>query len=71
MEESFEAKPQPKPVKKKSPKLAWAFLILAIIYTLSPIDIIPDAPLVGWIDDAIVDLLAVLNLVRKYRSFKR
>ncbi|MDR3113723.1 MAG: DUF1232 domain-containing protein [Endomicrobium sp.] len=62
MEETFEAKP----IKKKSPKLAWALLVLAVIYTISPIDIVPDAPVIGWIDDAVVDLLAVLNLVRKY-----
>ena len=66
MEERFEAKP----VKKKKTKLAWALLFLAIIYTLSPIDIVPDAPIIGWIDDAIVDLLAVLNLARKYVKVK-
>jgi uncharacterized membrane protein YkvA (DUF1232 family) len=62
MEETLEAKP----IKKRGVKLAWAFIILAVIYTISPIDVIVDAPLIGWIDDAIVDLLAALNLVRKY-----
>jgi uncharacterized membrane protein YkvA (DUF1232 family) len=66
MSETFEAKP----VKKKSPKLAWALLFLAIIYTLSPIDAVPDAPIIGWLDDAIVDLLAVLNLVRKTKKLQ-
>ncbi|MDR2191354.1 MAG: DUF1232 domain-containing protein [Endomicrobium sp.] len=62
MQEPFEAKP----IKKRNVKLAWAIVVLALIYTISPIDIVPDAPIIGWIDDAAVDLLAVLNLVRKY-----
>ncbi|MDR2860792.1 MAG: DUF1232 domain-containing protein [Elusimicrobiota bacterium] len=45
--------------------LKWIFLVLAVIYTVSPIDIIPDAPIVGQIDDAAIDLTAVFNLIEK------
>ena len=62
MGETLEAKP----VKKKSMKLAWIFLLFAAAYVISPVDLIPDAPIIGWIDDAIVALLAILNFIRKY-----
>ncbi|MDR2425638.1 MAG: DUF1232 domain-containing protein [Endomicrobium sp.] len=56
------------PVKIKRTKLAWIILIFAAIYTISPIDIIPDAPVIGWVDDAFVDIIAILNLIIKYRK---
>jgi uncharacterized membrane protein YkvA (DUF1232 family) len=34
-------------------------LLLALIYILSPIDIVPDViPVAGWLDDVIVALVA-------------
>lgn len=33
-------------------------LILALIYTISPADAIPDLPIIGWIDDATVMMFA-------------
>ena len=37
-----------------------AIIILAVLYILSPIDFIPDIiPIIGWIDDIIVGLIAV------------
>lgn len=44
--------------------------LLAIGYTISPIDIIPDVPIVGWIDDIIVLLASGINLLRKIVRIK-
>ncbi len=41
-------------------------LILAILYDLSPIDIIPDIPVIGYIDDLFVTATATLNLLQKW-----
>jgi len=35
-------------------------LILAIIYDISPIDIIPDIPVVGYVDDFFITAAAVI-----------
>jgi len=40
--------------------------VLAIIYLLSPIDIIPDIPVVGQIDDFFITATATLNLLQKW-----
>ena len=35
---------------------------IALIYTILPLDISPDAvPVIGWIDDIIAILLAIIN----------
>lgn len=50
--------------KRKKIEIAVS-LTLAVIYTILPTDIIPDlAPVAGWIDDAVVILLAVANTIR-------
>jgi len=41
-------------------------VILAIIYDISPIDIIPDIPVVGYVDDFFITAAAVLNLLEKW-----
>jgi uncharacterized membrane protein YkvA (DUF1232 family) len=38
---------------------------LAILYTISPVDLIPDVPIVGWIDDLLFLLLSGSNLLEK------
>ncbi len=43
--------------------LLW--LLLSIIYAVSPIDIIPDIPFIGWVDDITFLAVAVLNYVEK------
>ena len=40
----------------------WIPLILALIYTVSPIDLVPDfIPIVGWLEDALLLLVGGLN----------
>ena len=39
------------------------------LYTVSPIDILPDAiPVLGWMDDLGVSAFAVLNVVQQFTS---
>ena len=46
--------------------LSIVLFVLALIYLVSPIDIIPDAaPIVGWLDDAFLAITASLNLIQK------
>jgi uncharacterized membrane protein YkvA (DUF1232 family) len=53
----------------------WTILLMvvAIIYTISPIDIIPDVPIIGYIDDAVVlgfVLTRVKKEIAKYQTWK-
>lgn len=45
--------------------LAWILMAIAVIYGLSPVDIVPDIPVVGWIDDFTVNLVAFTNLIQQ------
>ena len=46
----------------KSGITPWIPLILAIIYTVSPVDLVPDAlPIVGWLEDALFLIVGGLN----------
>lgn len=54
---------------KKHPKWAWLWFVLSLIYTVSPIDLIPDTfPFVGWIDDLTLIGASTLNLIEKYNE---
>ena len=44
---------------------AWILFIAAIIYGVSPIDLIPDMPVVGWIDDFTIGAAAFTNLIQQ------
>ena len=48
---------------KKKTVWSWIILILALIYGVSPVDIVPDFPFVGWMDDCFIILFAVFNLI--------
>ena len=55
---------------KSTPWGSIASLALAVIYGVSPIDLIPDIiPLLGWADDGIVGGLLILLAIGLY--FKR
>jgi len=45
--------------------LAWIIMAIAITYGVSPIDIIPDIPIVGWIDDFTIGMAAFTNLIQQ------
>lgn len=43
----------------------WIPLILAVIYTVSPVDLVPDVlPILGWFEDALFLLVGGLNGVQ-------
>ena len=44
---------------------AWILFIAAIIYGASPIDLIPDMPILGWIDDFTIVAAAFTNLIQQ------
>ncbi len=51
--------------------LGKAFVVLALIYVVSPIDFIPDvAPVIGWIDDVIVLTIAMVYLFRRAQKYR-
>jgi uncharacterized membrane protein YkvA (DUF1232 family) len=46
----------------RHPKYRWWLIIGSLIYLLSPVDLIPDAPFIGWIDDGVIATLLVTEL---------
>ena len=43
----------------------WIPLILALIYTVSPVDLVPDViPIVGWFEDALLLIVGDLTAYR-------
>lgn len=53
---------------KKFLKENW-LLVFAVLYVLSPIDVLPDQiPLIGQTDDA---MLVLAELLRKYSQYKK
>lgn len=51
--------------KTKYKVSAIASLVVALVYLIAPIDLVPDAvPTIGWIDDIIAILVAITNAIR-------
>ena len=44
----------------------WVLMVLCLLYGISPVDIIPDIPIVGQIDDLIILVSGSLNLAQRY-----
>jgi uncharacterized membrane protein YkvA (DUF1232 family) len=47
------------------------FVLAAVVYVISPVDLIPDVPIIGWLDDMGVMSLAVAwmwKVVGRYRE---
>lgn len=51
--------------KENNLNMALVFFVMAILYDISPIDLIPDVPVVGWVDDFFITVTAGLNLLEK------
>ena len=54
-------------VKESASKKFWAWIlfILAVIYGVSPVDLIPDIPVAGWLDDFTIGSAALANLIQQ------
>ena len=46
---------------------AWLWIAIAVLYSIAPLDFIPDviAPY-GWVDDILVVAISIINLVQSY-----
>ncbi len=57
--------PQDEKSKSENPITPYILFGLALLYTISPIDLVPDIPVVGWIDDIAILAGTGLNLIEK------
>jgi len=51
--------------KEGSLLMPYVFFGLAVLYALLPVDLVPDVPIVGWVDDISLLLISGLNLAEK------
>jgi uncharacterized membrane protein YkvA (DUF1232 family) len=57
---------------RRASPLAKVFFVLAVLYVLMPIDLVPDfAVVVGWIDDLTVMLAALMSLLVAMRRYSQ
>ncbi len=49
---------------EKSTTGAWVLFAISMLYAISPVDIIPDVPIIGWIDDFFIATTGSLNLIQ-------
>lgn len=58
----------------RDPSAGWfgkLFVLAAVLYVVFPLDLVPDVPLVGWLDDLGVASIAMAYLARvaaRYRA---
>lgn len=54
--------------KSVSPHVgAWLWIAVAALYSIAPLDIIPDVITpYGWVDDVLVVAISIINLVQSY-----
>ena len=46
---------------------AWIWGVIAVLYAISPVDILPDViPVAGWVDDILITVTGGLNLIQSY-----
>lgn len=46
------------------------FVVLAVVYVVCPVDLIPDVPIVGWLDDLGVASIAMAYLARTIARYR-
>ena len=46
----------------------WVWAALSVASLFCPVDIIPDIPIVGWVDDFFITTTAGLNLLQGYAA---
>lgn len=61
--ENLAEEPKPEPVRDRI--IAIGLLIVSIIYAILPSDLVPDLPVIGWLDDVFVVLIASLHAIQK------
>lgn len=52
--------------EKREKTKAVILTVLGALYAISPLDIIPDIPVIGWIDDFFVLSAAIVNLIEHF-----
>ena len=46
---------------------AWVWIAIAVLYSIAPLDFIPDVlPPYGWVDDILVVAISIINLIQSY-----
>lgn len=46
---------------------AWVLIAIAVLYSIAPLDFIPDVITpYGWVDDILVVAISIINLVQSY-----
>lgn len=46
---------------------AWVWIAIAVLYSIAPLDFIPDVITpYGWVDDILVVAISIINLVQSY-----